>query len=94
MPYWQYNQQFGPSPRMQRPTLQWVHRSLRKTYRRRRGDLKYNRAKWMWCPRHVLLRRAPMRTEMINRHFMRQMNLCRALIRPPHLRRPARRALL
>jgi hypothetical protein len=90
VPYWQDHDLFGPSRSMHRPKLQWVRRSLRKHYRARRGDLKYNRAKWMWWPRHVLNRRAPVKTQIRNDHFMAQLDRCVQLIRPPHKRRPAR----
>lgn len=88
MPYWQNHALFGPSRSMHRPVLTWVQRSLRKTYRRRRGDLKYNRAKWTWWPQHVLNRRAPVKTQIRNDHFMAQLDRCVKLIRPPHKRRP------
>lgn len=91
MPYWQDHQLFGPSRSMHRPSLQWVKRSVRKAYRKSRGELHHNRAKWTWWPKHALNRRAPVRTQMRNDHFMRQLDKCVALIRPPHLRKPAAR---
>ena len=88
MPYWQDHRLFGPSRSMHAPKLTWVKRSLRKPLRARRGDLKHNRAKWTWWPKHVLNRRAPVRTQIRNDHFMAQLDRCVALIRPPHKRRP------
>ena len=90
MPYWQNHFLFGPSRSMHRPGITWVKRSLRKRYRKGRGDLKYNRPKWTWWPKHVLDRRAPFKTQMRNEHFMRQLDKCMKLIRPPHKRRPAK----
>lgn len=90
MAYWHDHRLFGPSRSMHAPKLQWVRRSLRKTYRRGRGELKYNRPKWTWWPRHVLNRRAPFKTQMRNDHFMAQLDRCVKLIRPPHKRRPVR----
>lgn len=87
MPYWRDHQLFGPSRSMHRPCLQWVKRPLRKHYRARRGDLKHNRAKWTWWPKHVLNRRAPVKTQIRNDHFMAQLDRCTKLMRPPHLRR-------
>jgi len=90
LPYWTNHQLFGPSRSMHRPSLTWVKRSLRKTYRKGRGHLRYNRAKWTWWPKHVLDMRAPVKTQMRNDHFMRQLDRCVKLIRPQHLRKPVR----
>lgn len=88
MAYWQCHDLYGPSRSMHRPVIRWRKWNLRKTYRKRRGDLKYNRVKWTWWPKHVLDRRAPFKTQVRNEHFMKQLDKCVALIRPPHKRRP------
>ena len=90
MAYWRDHRVFGPSRSMHTPTLRWVKRSLRKSYRKGRGHLKYNRAKWTWWPKHILNRRAPFKTQMRNDHFLRQLDRTVASIRPPHKRRKSK----
>lgn len=89
MAYWGCHDLFGPSRSMHRPVLRWVKRSQRQRVRNRL-EASYKRVKWCWHPQHVLNRRARMRTQMRNDHFMRQLDKCIALLRPPHLRKPVR----
>lgn len=93
MAYWNCHDLFGPSRSMHRPVIRWRSRSLRKTLRKRRGELKHNRAKWTWWPKHVLNRRAPMKTQARNDHFMAQLDRVVALTRPAHKRRPVKREI-
>lgn len=87
MGYWQNHKLFGPSRSMHLPVLTWSKRTLRKRFRARRGDHRHNRPKWVWWPKYVLDRKPSLRTRMRNDNFMRQLDRCKRLIRPPHLRR-------
>lgn len=89
--YWQDHDLFGPSRSMHRPVLRWQRRGWYRKSAPRRKPMPWRRAKWTWWPQHVLNRRVPMKTQIRNDHFMRQLDRCKALLRPPHLRKPVSR---
>ncbi len=82
---------FGPRL-MMAPAIEWRGPWLMTwSWRMRRGRKRLCKG-WLWWPRHVLHRPSPTRTEISNRLWLRQMERMRRAVRPPHLRKPRRRA--